>query len=156
MREAGYSLGSALSFLLVFNIGAIIGTVLIATAADRLGSKLVIVSTFALASSAVALLSLDLPTVALYVLVALGGTGVIATQAFINAYVSQHYPMRMGGTALGWSLGVGRLGSIAAPPVLGLLLGSALALQWNFYVIAFAGVLGAAITVLVPPPPRES
>jgi MFS transporter, AAHS family, benzoate transport protein len=87
--------------------------------------------------------------------VALGGAGVIATQAFINAYVSEHYPVRMGATALGWSLGIGRLGSVAAPPVLGLLIGSALGLQWNFYAIAIPGLLGAAIIALVPRRPAD-
>jgi AAHS family benzoate transporter-like MFS transporter len=155
MRQAGYSLGSALTFLLVFNIGAIVGTILISTAADRIGSKPVIILTFLVAAISVGLLSIALPTAALYVLVALGGAGVIATQAFINAYVSEHYPVRMGATALGWSLGIGRLGSMAAPPVLGLIIGSALGLQWNFYAIAIPGLLGAAIIALVPRKPAE-
>lgn len=155
MRGAGYSLGSALSFLLVFNIGAIVGTILISTAADRMGSKAVITLTFLVAAVSVALLAFNLPTAALYVLVGLGGAGVIATQAFINAYVSEHYPVRMGATALGWSLGIGRLGSIAAPPVLGLLIGSGLGLQWNFYAIAIPGLLGAAIIAFVPRKPAD-
>lgn len=150
MRQSGYSLGSALTFLLVFNVGAIIGTILISTLADRIGSKPVILGTFFLAAVAVGLLSISLPTAALYVLVALGGVGVIATQAFINAFVSDVYPVAMGATALGWSLGVGRLGSMAAPPVLGLLVGSALGLEWNFYAIAIPGLIGAALIALVP------
>lgn len=155
MRQAGYSLGSALTFLLIFNIGAIVGTILISPVADRVGSKPVIILTFLLASVAVGLLSIGLPTVALYILVALGGTGVIAAQAFINAYVSEHYPVRMGATALGWSLGIGRLGSMAAPPVLGVLIGSALGAEWNFYAIAIPGLLGAAVIALVPRKPAE-
>jgi len=155
MREAGYSLGSALSFLLVFNIGAIVGTILISTAADRMGSKVVITTTFLVAAVAVSLLAFALPTAALYVLVGLGGAGVIATQAFINAFVSEHYPDCIGATALGWSMGIGRLGSIAAPPVLGLLIGSGLGLHWSFYAIAIPGLLGAAIIAFVPRKPAE-
>jgi AAHS family benzoate transporter-like MFS transporter len=155
MRQAGYSLGSALTFLIVFNVGAIIGTVVIATAADRLGSKPVIVATFLLAAAAVTLLSLRLPVLVLYALVAVGGAGTIGTQAFINAYVSKHYPVAMSATALGWSLGVGRLGSVSAPPVLGLLVGSALGVGWNFYAIAVPGLLGAALILLVPRRPGD-
>jgi AAHS family benzoate transporter-like MFS transporter len=44
---------------------------------------------------------------------------------------------------------------MAAPPVLGLLIGSALGLQWNFYAIAIPGLLGAAIIALVPRKPAE-
>jgi len=155
MRQAGYSLGSALTFLVVFNVGAIIGTVVIAMAADKLGSKPVIVVTFLLAAVAVTLLSLHLPSLVLYALVAVGGAGTIGTQAFINAYVSKHYPVRMGATALGWSLGIGRLGSVSAPPVLGLLVGSALGVGWNFYAIAIPGLIGAALIALVPRRPAD-
>jgi AAHS family benzoate transporter-like MFS transporter len=150
MRQAGYSLGSALSFLLVFNLGAVVGTLAISAAADRLGSKPVIILTFVLAGVSVVLLSLRLPTAALYALVALGGVGTIGTQTFIVAYVSKHYPVRMGATALGWTLGFGRLGSVFAPPALGLIIGSGLAFQWNFYALAVPGVLGAALISLAP------
>jgi Permeases of the major facilitator superfamily len=150
MRQAGYSLGGALTFLLVFNLGAIAGTILVSGAADRLGSKPVLVATFVLAAVAVALLSLRLPTGLLYVLVALGGIGTIGTQSFIMAYVSKHFPVRMSATAIGWTLGFGRLGSVAAPPVLGLIIGSALALEWNFYAIGVAGLIGVLLIALVP------
>ena len=156
MREAGYSLGGALTFLLVFNIGAIVGTIVIATAADRLGSKPILVATFLLASAAVTLLSLRLPAGLLYLLVGLGGIGTIGTQAFILAYASKHYPVQMGATAMGWTLGVGRLGSVAAPPVLGLIIGSALGIEWNFYAIGLAGLLGAALIALVPRRPAAA
>lgn len=156
MREAGYSLGGALTFLLVFNVGAIVGTIIIATAADRLGSKPVLVGTFLLAAAAVTLLSLRLPTGLLYLLVGLGGIGTIGTQAFILAYASKHYPVRMGATAMGWTLGVGRLGSVAAPPVLGLIIGSALGIEWNFYAIGLAGLVGAALVALVPRAPATT
>ena len=129
MRQAGYPLGSALSFLLVLNLGGILGTLLIATAADRLGSRPITVFTFLLAAASIGLLSIQLPTLGVYILVGLGGIGVLATQTFINAYVSKHYPVRMGATALGWSLGVGRLGSVFAPLVLGALLGYGLDVQ---------------------------
>ena len=155
MRQSGYSLGSALTFLLVFNLGAIIGTVVIALAADRVGSKPVILMTFLAAAVAVTLLSIKLPILGLYLLVAIGGAGTIGTQAFINAYVSKHYPVRMGATALGWSLGVGRLGSVAAPLVLGLIVGSTLGAGWSFYAIAIAGVIGALVIALVPRRPAE-
>ena len=156
MRQSGYSLGSALTFLLVFNLGAIIGTVVIALAADRIGSKPVILMTFLAAAVAVTLLSIELPILGLYLLVAIGGAGTIGTQAFINAYVSKHYPVRMGATALGWSLGVGRLGSVAAPPVLGVIVGSALGAGWSFYAIALAGVVGALVIAVVPRRPAEA
>ncbi|MFD3620437.1 MFS transporter [Streptomyces sp. NPDC058676] len=153
MRRAGHSSGSALGFLLVFNLGAVVGTIIIALAADRLGSKPIIGTTFLLAAAAVIVLSLRLPTAALYPAVALGGVGTIGTQSFILAYVSKHYPVRMCATAMGWTLGFGRLGSMLAPPLLGLIIGAGLSLQWNFYALAVPGILGAVLIGLVPRPP---
>lgn len=155
MRRAGYSSGSALGFLLMFNLGAVVGQLIISLAADRLGSKPVIVTTYLTASVAVILLSLRLPTAVLYAAVALGGVGAMGTQTFVLAYVSKHYPIRMGATAMGWALGVGRLGSMLAPPLLGLIIGAGLAYQWNFYALAVPGVLGAALIGLVPRTPGE-
>ncbi|MFM9643770.1 MFS transporter [Streptomyces turgidiscabies] len=150
MRRAGYSSGSALGFLLMFNIGAVVGQLLISLAADRLGSKPVIVATSLLAGAAVVLLSLRLPTAVLYAAVALGGVGAMGTQTFVLAYVSKHYPVRMSATALGWALGFGRLGSMLAPPLLGLIIGAGLAYQWNFYALAVPGLIGAALIGLIP------
>ncbi|WP_405622379.1 MFS transporter [Streptomyces sp. NBC_00076] len=153
MRRAGYSAGSSLGFLLVFNIGAVVGTLLIAMAADRLGSKPIITTTYLVSSVAVLLLSLRLPTTVLYAAVALGGVGAMGTQSFVLAYVSKHYPVRMGATAMGWTLGFGRLGSMLAPPLLGLIIGAGLAFQWNFYALAVPGVIGALLVGAVPRAP---
>ncbi|WP_327727091.1 aromatic acid/H+ symport family MFS transporter [Streptomyces sp. NBC_00487] len=153
MHRAGHSTGSSLGFLLVFNLGAVIGTLVISLAADRLGSKPIITTTFLTSSVAVILLSLQLPTTVLYAAVALGGIGAMGTQTFVLAYVSKHYPTRMGATALGWTLGFGRLGSMLAPPLLGLIIGAGLAFQWNFYALAIPGLIGALLISLVPRTP---
>lgn len=156
MRRAGYSAGSSLGFLLVFNIGAVVGTLIISLAADRFGSKPIITTTYLVSSVAVILLSLRLPTTVLYAAVALGGVGAMGTQSFVLAYVSKHYPARVGATAMGWTLGFGRLGSMLAPPLLGLIIGAGLAFQWNFYALAVPGVLGALLVGLVPRTPQAA
>jgi AAHS family benzoate transporter-like MFS transporter len=78
----------------------------------------------------------------------------MGTQTFVLAYVSKHYPVRMGATALGWTLGFGRLGSMLAPPLLGLIIGAGLAFQWNFYALAVPGIIGALLIGLVPRTPE--
>lgn len=156
MGRAGYSSGSALGFLLMFNLGAVVGQLLISLAADRFGSKPIIVATYLLAGVAVIVLSLRLPTAVLYAAVALGGVGAMGTQTFVLAYVSKYYPVRVGATAMGWALGIGRLGSMLAPPLLGLLIGAGPAIRWNFYALAVPGVIGAALIGLVPRAPRDA
>ena len=153
MRQAGYELGSALTFLVVFNLGAVVGMLVIGTVADRIGSKRALIMSFLGAAASVALLSVALPPAAAYLLVWFAGAAVIGLPGVINGYVSKYYPVHVVATALGWSLGIGRLGAIAAPVVIGLLVGSTLGSAWNFFVIAFAALIGAFLSVFVPKPP---
>ncbi|MGP3536452.1 MFS transporter [Microbacterium sp. RD1] len=151
MQAAGFSLGNALGFLLVYNVGAIIGLVLISYVADRFESKRVVISTFLVAAGAVLLLAIPLPTVALYALLILAGAGALGTQAFINAWVSKASPTSVRGTALGWSLGIGRLGSVLAPTALGILVASGAPVVWSFVAIAAPALVGALVIAVLAP-----
>jgi AAHS family benzoate transporter-like MFS transporter len=153
MLRAGYALGSSIAFLLVLDFGGIAGVIVASMVADRLGSKWVIVPSFLLGAVTIFLLSFQLPSLVLYALVALAGVGVHGTQILINGYVATYYPAASRATALGWSLGIGRLGAILGPILGGLLAGSQLGLEWNFYVFAAIPVLGMLIISAVPRSP---
>lgn len=155
MRQAGYPLGSALAFLLVLNLGAIIGTPLAGIAADRLGSKRVITAMLLTAAACIFLLSLRLPTLALYALVAVAGACTIGTTILVNAYTANHYPARARATGLGWALAVGRLGAIVGPVYGGLVLASDLGLAANFYAFAIPALVGAMAVALIPRSPVD-
>jgi AAHS family benzoate transporter-like MFS transporter len=155
MIEASYPLGSALSFLLVLNIGAIIGVILASIMADRFGSKLVTALSFLAAAVSIFLMTLQPPTLLLYALVAVAGLGSIGTQIRVNAYVASHYPVGNRATGLGWSLGVVRLGAILGPTLGGFIIGSQLGLEWNFYAFAIPALLGAAVILMVPRSPAS-
>lgn len=150
MREAGYDLGSALSFLLALNLGAVVGTAAAAWVADRRGLKLVTVGAFLAAMVSVGALAFEPSNTQIYALLAVAGVGTIGSQILVNAYVGSHYPARARATALGWSLGVGRLGAIVGPTLGGYLLESNLGVDVNFWVFATAGLLGAILISLVP------
>jgi len=153
MLEAGYPLGSALSFLLVLNLGAILGTPLAGAAADRFGSKLVTAGGFLVAAASIALLSVQPPLWAIYVLVALAGVGSVGTTIIVNAYTAKYYPADRRATALGWSLAFGRLGAILGPLYGGYVIAytaSQLGFEWNFYAFAIPALLGTLVILLVP------
>jgi MFS transporter, AAHS family, benzoate transport protein len=155
MREAGYPLGSALSFLLVLNLGAILGTPVAGALADRLGKKRVTVACFLAAATCVGLLSFQLPLLGLYALVAVAGVGTIGTTILVNAYCAQYYPAGSRATGLGWALGVGRLGAIVGPLFGGFIAASQLGFEWNFYAFAGLALLGGLFMLLLPRPPAE-
>ncbi|WP_329568792.1 MFS transporter [Streptomyces sp. NBC_01361] len=159
MQRSGYGLGPSISFLLVLNLGAIIGSISAATLADRFGSKPVVAAAFGASAIAILVLSIKPPVALSFVLVAVAGLGSIGGQILVNGFVASRYPDRIRATALGWSLGVGRLGAIAGPAVGGLLLGSALGLNANFYAYVAVAVLGCLAILAIParrPTPVES
>jgi len=149
MAGAGYSLGSALTFVLVLNVGAVIGAVGGGWLADRFHIKRVLAAMYALAAVSITLLGFQLPTPVLFVVVALAGASTIGTQIVANAYTGQFYPMAVRATGLGWALGIGRSGAILAPIVIGVLVGMNLPLQMNFLAIAIPAVIGMVAVLLI-------
>ncbi|GLZ49945.1 MFS transporter [Actinomycetospora sp. NBRC 106375] len=149
MRSAGYELGAALALLLVLNVGAVLGLLLAGTVANRIGVRPATIAWFAAATLFLALLSIRLPGIGIYVSVLLAGLFVFSAQVLVYAYVSQLYPAGARGTALGTASGVGRLGAIAGPIVGGALLQAGLAYPWGFYAFAVVAALGALGVVLV-------
>lgn len=159
MRTNGYSMGSALTFLLVFSAGAVVGVIIAGALADRVGEKLVICCSFLLAAVAVLLFITKPATAPLLLIGALAGFG-SNTQTLVNAFVAGLYPHKARATALGWALGVGRVGAIVGPTYGGWILTHIqhgdLSLNWSFYAFAIPAVIAAVLTVVVPRKPITS
>lgn len=150
MRQAGFNLGDSLTFLLVLNAGAIVGSVSASVIADRIGIKKVVTASFVLAFVAILMLTLQLPLAALLVIVAFAGLGSVGTQILVGGYCATHYPQSLSATALSWSLGVGRVGAICGPIIGGAVASLALGWQLNFYMFAIFAVIGAVVVFAVP------
>jgi len=149
MAQAGYSLGSALTFVLVLNIGAIVGAVGGGWLADKLHIKWVLVGMYLLAAVSIVLLGQKMDTEWLYVVVALAGASTIGTQIVNSAYAGQFYPITLRSTGVGFMLGVGRSGAILAPILIGVLVGMQMPLEQNFFAIAVPAVLAALATIFI-------
>ena len=146
MANAGHSLGSAMTFVMVLNLGSIIGALGGGWLADRFRIKHVLVVMCLLAFASISLLGQPLPTALLYVVVGLAGATTIGTQTVTHACTGQFYPMAIRATGLGWALGIGRVGAIIAPILIGILVSLALPLEMNFIAIALPALV-AAITI---------
>lgn len=149
MASAGYSLGSALTFTLVLNFGAVVGAIGGGWMADRFQIKRVMVVMYVLAAVSIALLGYKVPMPVLYFLVGMAGATTIGTQIVTYAYTGQYYPMDVRSTGIGLASGVGRSGAILAPIVIGTLIGMALPLQYNFFVMAVPAVVAALAAALI-------
>ena len=150
MQKAGYPLTSSLAFLVMLNIGAVIGALSGSAIADRLGAKVVTAAGFVVAACAVLLMSRGLTIGLLYIVVAAAGLGSVGTQILLNGYVASYYGTDHRASALGWTLGIGRLGAILGPTVGGWILASSLGVNWNFYTFAIAATAGAILVMCVP------
>ena len=153
MTRAGFSVGSALSFLLLFQGGAVIGNLVAGGLADRFGTKLICGLFFAIAAVGISLLSVNLPLALTYLFAGVAGAGVFAAMVLVYSYIGQYYPASSRATALGWAAGIGRTGAIVGPILGGFLAGAGLAVPWGFYSFAIAGVIAALIIFLLPRSP---
>jgi len=157
MRAAGYELGAALALLLVLNVGAIIGLLAAGRIADRVGNRRAAIAWFTLGAIFLAVLSIKLPGIGIFVSVLLAGVFVFSGQVLVYAYVSHVYPTEARGTALGTASAVGRIGGIAGPLLGGVLLTAGLAYPWGFYIFAAVAVIAAIAIAAVnrDPAPDE-
>ena len=155
MEDNGYGKGYSLAFLLVLNLGAILGGLLASHYADRLGAKRIVSATFVLAAGSLVLLPLGLPFVLLALAVANAGVGTIGTQVLIYGLVSNYYPTRARAAGVAWCAGFGRLGGIVGPILGGVLVGAGVGGTTAFYLFAAVSLAGALVTSLVPRPRHE-
>jgi AAHS family 4-hydroxybenzoate transporter-like MFS transporter len=79
----------------------------------------------------------------LFITIFIAGFCIVGGQPAVNALAASYYPTTLRSTGIGWSLGVGRIGSIIGP-VLG---GELIRLNWPnstiFLVVAIPAVVSA-------------
>ena len=150
MLRAGFNAKGSLSFLLVLNGGSLLGALAASRAADRFGPKPVVACCFALGALALALLTLGAPLAGLLAIVAVVGLGTSGTQTLIYGFVANYYRTNVRAAGVAWCAGFGRLGGIGGPVLGSTMIGAGLALNSIFYVLAGLGLVGAALTLLVP------
>lgn len=148
MANAGYSLGSSLSFLLALNFGGMAGAIAGGWLGDRFSLPKVVVAFFAVGTVAIALLGFNSPMPVLYLLIVIAGATTIGTQILLYANTAQFYPLAMRSTGLGWASGVGRTGAIVGPLLGGSLMAAALPLKMNFLAFAVPGLVAAVAMVV--------
>ncbi|UAC50077.1 aromatic acid/H+ symport family MFS transporter [Bacillus aquiflavi] len=156
MKELGYSLHSSLSFLLVMNLTAGIGALFASMVADRWGSKRVIGVSYFFAALSAFCLTIGAPPIAItYLLVGIAGFGAVGSTQILNAFVTKYYPAQLRATALGWGLGIGRIGAISGPVIIGFLLSMNVDLIWSFFTFVIAGLVAVVGMIFTPKKENE-
>lgn len=149
LQDSGYNLGAALMLTLALNLGAILGSVVTAWAGDRYGPVPTGVVAAALAGVALLALLAHPPVGAVYLILVLAGVGTHGTQCLIIAAIATYFPDDLRGTALGWGLGIGRIGAVAAPQVGGWLLAAGLGVGSNYLLFGGCAIISAVMLVAI-------
>lgn len=149
MTQAGYPLGSSISFLLALNIGAIAGAIFGGWLADKYHLRKLLILFFSIATISLFLLSFKGNTMTLYLLISIAGATTIGTQILLFIYVAQFYPTDVRSIGVGWASGVGRVGGIVGPLLGGYLVSMSLPVEYNFLVFAVPGAIGAVAICFV-------
>jgi AAHS family 4-hydroxybenzoate transporter-like MFS transporter len=92
---------------------------------------------------------LAMPYLALLTILFFAGTTIISSQTGANAACGALYPARMRTSGIGWALGIGRLGGIAAAPLGGFLLARGLPAPRIFLSACFFALVAATATALL-------
>ncbi|AJE33881.1 hypothetical protein B842_10160 [Corynebacterium humireducens NBRC 106098 = DSM 45392] len=151
MRAADYDLGNSLGFLLVLNVGAVVGLIIAGKVSDVHSPRRTGLVWFLASAVFLALMAIKLPLLGLYVVVFITGVFVFSSQNLVYAFVGENHPSNMRATAMGFSAGIGRLGAISGPMVGGLLISLGMAHPWGFFAYAAVGLAGAVIFAFTRP-----
>jgi MFS transporter, AAHS family, 4-hydroxybenzoate transporter len=131
-------------------LGAIFAVLYLGYLIDRFGAQRALALHYAAGIVFIALIALAaMPYLILLAVVFLSGMTVIGSQTGANAACGALYPARMRATGIGWALGIGRLGGIAAAPLGGFLLKQGLAPRHVFLSAVVFALIAAVATGLL-------
>ncbi|HEY4320050.1 MAG TPA: aromatic acid/H+ symport family MFS transporter [Gemmatimonadales bacterium] len=140
---SGLSTSHAVLAGTTLQIGGTLGTLVMGQLVDRTSFRSVLVPAFAVAAVAIALIGRPaLPEVMLFGAIFVAGFGIVGGQPALNALAAEYYPTALRSTGIGWSLGIGRVGSIIGPVLGGVLIHWA----WPNSSILLAVALPAAVS----------
>jgi AAHS family 4-hydroxybenzoate transporter-like MFS transporter len=138
------------------DFGAIFAVLYLGYLIDRVGPERSLAFHYAAGAVFIGLIALvALPYAMLLAVTFFAGLTIIGSQTGLNGTCGKLYPARMRTTGLGWALGIGRLGGIAAPALGGYLLARGLAPTHIFLsACVFAMIAAAAVGALAWRQPR--
>lgn len=137
-------------------IGGIVGTLIMGKLIDRHGFKRVLMPVFLVAGAAIFAIGQPLPTWGLFAAVAAAGFCIVGGQPALNSLAASFYPPAIRSTGIGWSLGVGRIGSVLGPVIGGVLIGRDWSNAGLFAILVLPVAALFALMSIMPPLPTGS
>lgn len=149
IQQAGQPLSTAILATVGFNLGGVVGGIIMGRLMDRYGQYPVLGAAYALAAifvGSIAFVGGSVPYI--MTAVVLAGVCSLGAQVCGNALAASLYPTMARSTGVGWAYGIGRVGSIVGPVAGGILLG----LGWGvgpLFLVASLLLLGATAALIM-------
>jgi AAHS family 4-hydroxybenzoate transporter-like MFS transporter len=145
--DAGYSVSRASLIGTTLQVGGVIGTIAMGPLIDRWGFFRILAPGYLIAALAVAGIgqTSHVSFALMMAFVAVSGFGIVGAQPANNTLAATVYPTALRATGVGWSLGVGRAGSIVGPIVAGNLM----ELHWSSAHLFLAAAIPAVLSCVM-------
>lgn len=147
MMMAGHTLKSGLIFSAIISAGGIVGSLVGGIAANKYGFKKVLFVYYLACALMINLITVKMSMGLFIAVLTIAGLFIGSQQNMLYAYATESYPASIMGTALGWGSSIGRLGSVIAPTLIGMLLSAGLTVNTVFASLSVPALL-AALAVL--------
>ncbi|MCB2107129.1 MAG: MFS transporter [Rhodobacteraceae bacterium] len=154
LQQAGLPLTAAVLATATLNAGGIVGCIVFGRVIDKRGPYTIIGTAYLIGAvfvGAIGFAASSAPVVMAVVFAA--GFFAIGAQFCAVALVTEFYATAIRATGVGWSMGIGRIGSMIGPVVGGVLLGAGLGIDMLFLCAAITPVLaGLAVFAMARSP----
>ena len=145
LREAGLSLQASIWTTVGFSVGGVIGAVMVGRLMDLGNPFLVLSITLVATAGCIALVAHSIASpLILPLAIGVTGFGVAGGQNSLNTVSGMLYPTAIRSTGVGWSMGIGRIGSIVGPALGGVLV----AAHWDVPMIIMVQTVPALIAAI--------
>lgn len=142
INDAGIPVHTAALITAMLQVGGTAGTLVLGRLFDKVSPFFALAAIYLLAAGFIAAIGLSGgSTTALVVAIFGAGFCVIGGQIGANSLAAKSYPTSIRATGVGWSLGIGRIGSVLGPVIGGMLL----SMQWSMREL----FLASAVPVLI-------
>jgi AAHS family 4-hydroxybenzoate transporter-like MFS transporter len=157
MTDAKINVETASLITSLFQIGGLIGALILAGLVGRRLTFRVLSLTYFAAAIFIFLIGNAGASIPLLVLTVFSaGVGVIGGQTVSNALSADYYPTAIRATGVGWSLGIGRVGSILGPTLGGYLLSYGGTPRHVFWAAAIPALIATCAALAVSFKKKES
>jgi AAHS family benzoate transporter-like MFS transporter len=152
MTMQGYTLKSSLMFSAIISVGGIVGSLVGGVVATKIGFKKVLFVYYIACAIMINLVMIKMSLGSFIAMLAITGLFIGSQQNMLYAYASSNYPVSILGTALGWGSSFGRLGSVIAPMLIGVLMSAGLSVSALFSTFSVPAIAAAIAVFLMKKP----